>query len=62
MLRRFANADIDMPAPAYGVPLVDTNTREPEVATIVREGDVVLMPAGCHPDVAAPAARSIFSG
>jgi len=45
---------IDMPAPGFGVQLVYTNTREPEVATIVREGDVVLMPAGYHPNVAAP--------
>jgi 5-deoxy-glucuronate isomerase len=45
---------IDMPAPAFGVQLVYTNPREPEVATIVREGDVVLMPAGYHPNVAAP--------
>ena len=45
---------IDMPAPAFGVQLVYTNAREPEVATIVREGDVVLMPQGYHPNVAAP--------
>ena len=45
---------IDMPAPAFGVQLVYTDTREPELATIVREGDVVLMPAGYHPNVAAP--------
>ena len=37
---------IDMPAPAFGVQLVYTNKTDPEVATIVREGDVVLMPAG----------------
>src|SRR5262245_36426677 len=45
---------IDMPAPAFGVQLVYTNAREPELATIVREGDVVLMPQGYHPNVAAP--------
>jgi 5-deoxy-glucuronate isomerase len=45
---------IDMPAPAFGVQLVYTDKRDPEVATIVREGDVVLMPAGYHPNVAAP--------
>jgi 5-deoxy-glucuronate isomerase len=45
---------IDMPAPSFGVQLVYTNAREPEVATIVREGDVVLMPEGYHPNVAAP--------
>src|SRR6185503_12275955 len=45
---------IDMPAPAYGVQLVYTDASEPEIATIVREGDVVLMPQGYHPNVAAP--------
>lgn len=45
---------IDMPAPTFGVQLVYTNPREPELATIVREGDVVLMPQGYHPNVAAP--------
>ena len=45
---------IDMPAPGFGVQLVYTNPRDPELATIVREGDVVLMPAGYHPNVAAP--------
>jgi len=45
---------IDMPAPSFGVQLVYTDDREPEVATIVREGDVVLMPQGYHPNVAAP--------
>ena len=45
---------IDMPAPAFGVQLVYTNPQEPELATIVREGDVVLMPQGYHPNVAAP--------
>ncbi len=45
---------IDMPAPAFGIQLVYTNPREPELATIVREGDVVMMPQGYHPIVAAP--------
>lgn len=45
---------IDMPAPAFGIQLLYTNTREPELATIVREGDVVMMPQGYHPNVAAP--------
>jgi 5-deoxy-glucuronate isomerase len=45
---------INMPAPAFGVQLVYTNPREPELATIVRDGDVVLMPQGYHPNVAAP--------
>ena len=45
---------IDMPAPSFGLQLVYTDAREPELATIVREGDVVLMPQGYHPNVAAP--------
>ena len=45
---------IDMPAPSFGIQLVYTNPREPELATIVREGDVVMMPQGYHPNVAAP--------
>jgi len=51
---------IAMPAPAFAVQLVYTNPREPELATIVREGDVVLMPAGYHPNVAAPGCRIGF--
>jgi len=45
---------IDMPAPAFGVQLVYTDKTSPELAVIVREGDVVLMPKGYHPNVAAP--------
>jgi 5-deoxy-glucuronate isomerase len=45
---------IDMPAPSFGIQLVYTNSQDPEVATIVREGDVVMMPQGYHPNVAAP--------
>jgi 5-deoxy-glucuronate isomerase len=45
---------IDMPAPAFGIQLVYADSREPELATLVREGDVVLMPQGFHPNVAAP--------
>jgi 5-deoxy-glucuronate isomerase len=45
---------IDMPHPAFGVQLVYVDTTNPELATIVREGDVVLMPQGYHPNVAAP--------
>jgi 5-deoxy-glucuronate isomerase len=40
---------IDMPEPAFGIQLVYTDKREPELATIVREGDVVLMPQGFIP-------------
>jgi 5-deoxy-glucuronate isomerase len=45
---------IDMPAPSFGLQLVYTDKNDPEIATIVREGDVVLMPQGYHPNVAAP--------
>ena len=45
---------IDMPAPSFGLQLVYTNPGDPELVTIVREGDVVLMPKGYHPNVAAP--------
>jgi 5-deoxy-glucuronate isomerase len=33
---------------------VYTNAHEPELATIVREDDIVLMPQGYHPNVASP--------
>ena len=51
---------IDMPAPSFGVQLVYTDAREPELATIVREGDLVLMPQGYHPNVAAPSGGISF--
>lgn len=44
----------DMPAPAFGIQLVYTDPDKPEVAALVRDGDAVLMPAGYHPNVAAP--------
>ena len=45
---------IEMPPPGFGIQLVYANPSEPELATIVREGDIVLMPQGYHPNVAAP--------
>lgn len=45
---------IDMPAPSFGVQFVYTDKSTPELAVMVREGDVVLMPKGYHPNVAAP--------
>ncbi len=45
---------IAMPAPAWGIQLVYTDPKNPELAVIVREGDCVAMPAGYHPNVAAP--------
>jgi 5-deoxy-glucuronate isomerase len=44
----------DMPPPAFGIQLVYTNPDRPEFAAVVRDGDAVLMPAGYHPNVAAP--------
>jgi len=44
----------DMPAPAFGIQLVYTTPDKPEFASVVHDGDAVLMPAGYHPNVAAP--------
>jgi 5-deoxy-glucuronate isomerase len=44
----------DMPSPAFGIQLVYGSTPEEEFAKIVRDGDAVVMPAGYHPNVAAP--------
>jgi 5-deoxy-glucuronate isomerase len=51
---------IDMPAPSWGIQLVYNDPARPEVMTVVREGDIVLMPQGYHPNVAAPGARINF--
>ena len=45
---------IDMPSPQWGVQFVYTNAQEPELVQVVHEGDVVIMPQGYHPNVAAP--------
>lgn len=45
---------IDMPAPQWGIQMVYTNLGDPELVQVVREGDVVIMPQGYHPNVAAP--------
>ena len=45
---------IDMPAPSFGIQMVYTDFQKPELVQVVREGDVVLMPQGHHPNVAAP--------
>jgi len=45
---------INMPEPAWGIQLVYTDPRNPELVTVVREGDCVVMPGGYHPNVAAP--------
>ncbi|HWW77359.1 MAG TPA: 5-deoxy-glucuronate isomerase [Pyrinomonadaceae bacterium] len=51
---------IDMPAPAFGIQLVYTDPASPELVQVVREGDVVLMPKGYHPNVAAPGGQINF--
>jgi 5-deoxy-glucuronate isomerase len=51
---------IDMPAPAFGVQFVYTDPDKPELVQVVREGDVVLMPQGYHPNVAAPGTQINF--
>lgn len=51
---------IDMPAPGWGIQLVYTDPRAPEMVAVVREGDVVLMPQGYHPNVAAPGGQINF--
>jgi len=45
---------IDMPEPQWGIQLVYTDRTDPELVQVVHEGDVVLMPQGYHPNVAAP--------
>jgi 5-deoxy-glucuronate isomerase len=45
---------VAMPEPAFGIQLVYTDARTPELAVVVRENDCVLMPEGYHPNVAAP--------
>jgi 5-deoxy-glucuronate isomerase len=51
---------IDMPAPGFGIQLVYTDKTTPELAVIVRQDDVVLMPKGYHPNVAAPGGQINF--
>jgi 5-deoxy-glucuronate isomerase len=51
---------IDMPAPQWGIQMVYTNLEEPELVQVVHEGDVVIMPQGYHPNVAAPGSSIKF--
>jgi 5-deoxy-glucuronate isomerase len=44
----------NMPAPAFGIQLVYNQTEYPELVTVVRDGDAVLMPSGFHPNVSVP--------
>ena len=51
---------IDMPEPAYGIQLVYNNAKNPELVTVVRDGDVVLIPSGYHPNVSVPGHQICF--
>jgi 5-deoxy-glucuronate isomerase len=44
----------NMPAPAFGIQLVYNQTEYPELVTVVRDGDALLMPSGYHPNAAVP--------
>jgi 5-deoxy-glucuronate isomerase len=44
----------DMPPEAFGIQMVYTDKTEPERIEMVRDGDVVIMPKGFHPNVAIP--------
>lgn len=50
----------EMPDPAYGIQLVYNDTQYPELVTVVRDGDAVLMPSGYHPNVSVPGHRIAF--
>jgi 5-deoxy-glucuronate isomerase len=50
----------DMPEPAFGIQLVYNETQYPELVTVVRDGDAVLMPSGYHPNVSVPGHRICF--
>ena len=44
----------DMPDPSFGIQLVYSNPDDPELVTVVRDGDAVLIPSGYHPNVSVP--------
>ena len=50
----------DMPDPGYGIQLVYNDIEYPELVTVVRDGDAVLMPSGYHPNVSVPGHRICF--
>ena len=51
---------VDMPAPNFAVHLNYWDFRDPEVVTIVREGDAVAIQKGYHYNVAAPGTVTTF--
>jgi len=50
----------EMPEPAFGIQLVYNDTQYPELVTVVRDGDAVMLPKGYHPNVALPGHRIAF--
>jgi 5-deoxy-glucuronate isomerase len=44
----------NMPEPAFGIQMVYDDTQNPELVTVVRDGDAVLIPSGYHPNVSVP--------
>ena len=44
---------VDMPAPGFGIQILYTSPEE-ELVLVVKQDDVVLIPRGYHPNVAAP--------
>jgi 5-deoxy-glucuronate isomerase len=50
----------NMPDPAFGIQMVYNNIAYPELVTVVRDGDAVLMPSGFHPNVSVPGHRISF--
>jgi 5-deoxy-glucuronate isomerase len=50
----------NMPDPGYGIQLVYSDIECPEVVSVVRDGDAVLIPSGFHPNVAVPGHRICF--
>jgi 5-deoxy-glucuronate isomerase len=44
----------DMPPEAFAIQMVYTDKMEPERIEMVRDGDVVIMPKGFHPNVSIP--------
>jgi 5-deoxy-glucuronate isomerase len=51
---------VDMPAPNFAIHLNYWDFRDPEVVTIVREGDAVAIQKGYHYNVAAPGTVTTF--
>ena len=44
----------NMPAPAFGIQLVYDDFNNPEMVTMVKDGDAAMAPSGFHPNIACP--------